>query len=946
MANSDLKTSLLIALQTTGEERVAKLRTALVDLGISADKAEEMAAGLDSELGDIAKSSDKAQGGLIDMESALKGLLAGATVGQLAAMADQWSGINSRLKLATESQEAFTQAQADAFDISQRTGTALETTADLYSTINRTLKDLGGTQEQTADLTELINQSFRITGGGAAAMDGAIRQLNQALASGTLRGDEFNSVMEQAPRLQQALADALGVSKGELRAMAGEGKLASETVINALLTQKDAIANEYAQIAPTIGSALQQVENSWLKFLGELDKAQGASAGVASALSGLASNFSEVAEIALIAGESIVAAYAVNGVKAVYAYGDALAKNVAETYAKVQADREAARTAIISQQAEEAAAVATLRHAQAKTAATAAAVAEAEAHLADARLVGLYGEARAAAERRVTAAKTANTAATVELTMAERALATASAASASAQSLSAKSAGMLSATLGLLGGSAGLIIGAATAIYLFAQHQDKAAASTEELNRRLEEQGRKFDELSAKQLRVYLDDLEKQAKAAEREHQVAKARLETMDKQIGGYGDLTEWNRKYNQLSAEEESTGKKLVEVNNEIAKTKTRLAEIAPKNNQLTVDGNKATKESVQLAEDRVKLVREENSLGERSLKFKLELAKGELEVAKNTGQRVAAIEAANTVQKLEIELSNRVAAGKVKEAETDVAAAQEKYRLALATKTGVEEAEKALNLSAETYRQTFEEAQALEELNKKRKEAIDTAKALASAAREIGDAMSRLPADLDGGIGGIGEVMARWRTDIDAIGAGMTWHVNTMRKEFAALGPAAEDAFNTMLKGSRDVFGPGGLLTVGPASPLARMREQMGGLETATQGWIDRLSSSEASLTDVERAMSFLKSSTIAGYTNMEALGQERLDPLLAALDQAKRRLADIRDQAADTLSSLRDELDELNANYDDIERRRAKQREDDIQAQLAAARRRRPPGDRQS
>lgn len=202
--------------------------------------------------------------------------------------------------------------------------------------------------------------------------------------------------------------------------------------------------------------------------------------------------------------------------------------------------------------------------------------------------------------------------------------------------------------------------------------------------------------------------------------------------------------------------------------------------------------------------------------------------------------------------------------------------------------------------------------------------------------GDAMSRLPADLNGGIGDVTQSMRQWFADIEAIGDGMTFHVNAVRKEFEALGPAAAGTFETLLRGSRDVFGPGGILTVGPVSPLARMREQMGDLEAATAAWVARLSSSEASLTDVERAMEFLNASTISGYTNMEALGRERLEPLLSALDQARRRLDDIRDSAADTLSSLRDELDEMNANYDAIERRRAEQREEELKAQLAAAR----------
>jgi tape measure domain-containing protein len=201
--------------------------------------------------------------------------------------------------------------------------------------------------------------------------------------------------------------------------------------------------------------------------------------------------------------------------------------------------------------------------------------------------------------------------------------------------------------------------------------------------------------------------------------------------------------------------------------------------------------------------------------------------------------------------------------------------------------------------------------------------------------GAAMSRLPADINGGIGTMTERMAEWGRQIQAIGDGMAFHVNALRKEFAALGPAAEDTFNTMLTGARDVFGPGGLLTTGPASPLAQMRDRMDKVNASTARWIDTLNASGVTLADVEGAMRFLNASTLDGYTNMEALGQERLEPLLNALDQARQRLRDMRAEAADTLANLRDELDDLNANYDDIERRRAKQREEDLQAQLVAA-----------
>ncbi|MCK7574604.1 MAG: tape measure protein [Chromatiales bacterium] len=172
-------------------------------------------------------------------------------IGDLMALADAWSNLKSKLDLATESEAAAALALERVQAIAQGASADLSSVGDLYATLSRALESLGDTATDVAAITETITQSFAVSGTSSAEAAGAITQLSQALASGVLRGDEFNSVMEQAPRLSRALADSLGVTTGELRSMAEEGKLTAQTVINALGDQADVIAAEMATLPET-----------------------------------------------------------------------------------------------------------------------------------------------------------------------------------------------------------------------------------------------------------------------------------------------------------------------------------------------------------------------------------------------------------------------------------------------------------------------------------------------------------------------------------------------------------------------------------------------------------------------------------------------------------------------------------------------------------------------
>jgi tape measure domain-containing protein len=126
-------------------------------------------------------------------------------------------------------------------------------------------------------LTETINQSIKVSGASAQASEAAIVQFAQAIGSSVLRGDELNSIIEQAPRLAQALADGLGVPIGKLKELGEAGQLSADVVIKALRQQSEVIDAEYKKLPLTVGSSIENLKTSWMVYIGELDKSNGVS---------------------------------------------------------------------------------------------------------------------------------------------------------------------------------------------------------------------------------------------------------------------------------------------------------------------------------------------------------------------------------------------------------------------------------------------------------------------------------------------------------------------------------------------------------------------------------------------------------------------------------------------------------------------------------------------
>ena len=212
------------------------------------------------------------------LATAGKALVAAFSVSQLtgavrgiAAAADSYNLMTSRLKLATGSQDEFNAAQTELRRIAAQTEAPLASLVTLYGRISRPLKEAGRSQADILRVTEAVATSFRVSGASAQEAENGVIQFAQALGSGALRGDEFNSVAEQAPRLMQALADGIGVPVGALKEMAAQGELTASVVTNALVSQLDVLRKESETLPDTVGGAMTKLTDRWNEAIGQAD---------------------------------------------------------------------------------------------------------------------------------------------------------------------------------------------------------------------------------------------------------------------------------------------------------------------------------------------------------------------------------------------------------------------------------------------------------------------------------------------------------------------------------------------------------------------------------------------------------------------------------------------------------------------------------------------------
>lgn len=224
---------------------------------------------LDQGFNSTAKSVGNAEKSFASLTKVASALAAAISVQQIAEYGNAWVTVNNKLANSVRANEQLADVTQRVFDISQDTRSSLEATATLYGRLERSTRAAGTSTADLIKLTTTINKGLAVSGATTEEASSTMTQLSQALASGVLRGEEFNSISENGSRLAVALADSLGVTIGQLRGMAAQGKLTTEVVVNGLLKQSDAIAKEFANTALTMGQAFTVATNNITKFVGE-----------------------------------------------------------------------------------------------------------------------------------------------------------------------------------------------------------------------------------------------------------------------------------------------------------------------------------------------------------------------------------------------------------------------------------------------------------------------------------------------------------------------------------------------------------------------------------------------------------------------------------------------------------------------------------------------------
>ncbi|HEE5402629.1 TPA: tape measure protein [Acinetobacter baumannii] len=419
---------------------------------IDSQNAERNARNLGNELDSIERKGDyasKSMDGLSIATRALAGYMAGlVTVGAAISKMDAYTGLQNRLKLVTNNQAELNKATEDTFQIAQRTYSAWDSVLQVYQRFSDNAKTLNLTMDDTARLTETVSKAVAISGASAEAADAALVQFGQALASGTLRGEELNSVMEQTPALAKAIAQGMGITVGELRSVAAEGKITSQEIVKALKNVQNDVDALFAKTDITIGQSLTLLNNEITKFVGEAGQGSSAAQALSGSIQVLAENLESISYVAILGGTALLTKAIATQVSALNTKLGSLVANNAATQLQKQKSIENAKAVLV----------------------------EAEAHLANVR-----------ATNAETQAKFGASAASARYVLAANNVEKATKAVTAAQGKSASMASLVSGAWGLIGGPIGAItlgVTALAATYMY--FSSKSAEATAKLKEQAE----------------------------------------------------------------------------------------------------------------------------------------------------------------------------------------------------------------------------------------------------------------------------------------------------------------------------------------------------------------------------------------------------------------------------------------------------------------------------
>lgn len=234
-------------------------------MGKGASGAAPKVKGLGDGLDVVSKKATRANGSLKTLIGTVASL---AAVKKGMDIADSYTNTNARLGMITSSPAEQAALQNDIFASANRSRGSYTETANAVAKMRMLAGDSFGSNQEAIGFTELLNKSLKVSGAGQAEQSAAFLQLTQAMAAGKLQGDEFRSVMENAPMVADAIAKYMGKSKGELKELSSQGLITSDIIKNAMFNAADDINGKFNSMPMTFADVWNQIKNTGMQAFG------------------------------------------------------------------------------------------------------------------------------------------------------------------------------------------------------------------------------------------------------------------------------------------------------------------------------------------------------------------------------------------------------------------------------------------------------------------------------------------------------------------------------------------------------------------------------------------------------------------------------------------------------------------------------------------------------
>lgn len=268
----------------------------------------------------IGASAKTASSAIEFLKGAMAGAFAAGALGALTKYANSWQSISTQIKLATKSQEEAAAVQEKLVSLAKRTGSDLESTVGLYTNIARAAGEMGKSQNELIKFTENMNKVLSYSNVSASDAKNALTQLGQALGGGTIRAQEFNSILSATPAVMQVVAKNIaGVdgSVAKLREKMNAGQLSAKEFFEAFQKGGKDIDEAFSKTPNTIGNAISRLNTNLTEFIGKIAESSGILSAMANAIDFVSNNLTALSAALAVVGARVAVAFGPAAIAAV-----------------------------------------------------------------------------------------------------------------------------------------------------------------------------------------------------------------------------------------------------------------------------------------------------------------------------------------------------------------------------------------------------------------------------------------------------------------------------------------------------------------------------------------------------------------------------------------------------------------------------------------------------